>query len=349
MQTRVLYRKVARKVLSETLHVKKGEALTVEAWNNGVEFGRIVVAEARAIGCTAVMLFEDEDAHVEGVRRSPSDMVGLMGKNEYNLLAGTDAYVFIPGQALAAYSRTLSPAEQANSTRYNSSWYDAAKAARLRGARLTFGYVGRDMARMLGRDIDDIVRSQLMAALTDYGEISQTATALSSTLSDGTNVELDSQGATLRFALKGALTVDDGIVDEKDLAIGNNMAYIPPGLVTKGVDPDSVEGKLKVSRTLTKYGVLGGAELEFKGGRLMRWKSREGTKLRKLLTSVPEDKRRLSLLGVGINPVLNYGFGQDRFVRGAVTLGGLGFNALMRGSSLSIGGRLTLSRGTLTA
>lgn len=319
----------------------------MEAWNNGLDFARQVVEEARAMGCTAVILLEDEKAYVEGVRRAPKDTLGLMGKNEYSLLSGTDAYVFVPGQALASYSKTLTPAELADSTRYNSSWYEAAKKAGLRGARLTFGYVGKDMARMLGLSVDDVVGGQLKAALTDYAELSEKAALVGSHLSEGAEAALGSGDASLRFTLKGELEVEDGIVDERDVASGNNMTYIPPGLVTKELDPDSVEGRVKVATTLTKYGVLNGAELEFKSGRLVGRKSRDMAKLERLLNSVPEEKRKLMLTSVGVNPALRYGLGQDRFVRGTVTLGGLGFNAVVKKADLSVAGSPVVSQGLL--
>jgi leucyl aminopeptidase (aminopeptidase T) len=340
-----LYSRVAKKVLTETLQVKKGQALTVEAWNNGLDFARHAVAEARAMGCTAIVVFEDEQAYVEGVRRAPKDSLGLMGKNEYNLLSGTDGYIFVPGQALTAYSKTLTPGELADSTRYNSSWYEAAKKAKLRGARLTFGYAGRDMARMLGKTIDEVVAGQLRAALADYSDISQSAGKVAAQLEEGAEATLDSGGASLRFTLKGDLDVEDGIVDEKDLAGGNNVAYIPPGLVTKELDPESVDGRVRVSSSLTKYGVLGGAELEFKSGRLVGWKSKDKVRLERLLNSAPPEKRKLVLVGVGTNPILRYGFGQDRFVRGSVTLGGLGFVAVVRKAVLSAKGSQIVRRG----
>ena len=342
-----MYRSVAKKVLTETLRMKKGEALTVEAWNNGIGFARLAVAEARAMGCTAVMILEDEQAFVEGVRRAPKDSLGTMGKNEYSLLSGSDAYIFVPGQALAVYSKTLTPAELVDSTRYNASWYEAAKKAGLRGARMVFGYVGKDMARMLGKSVDDIVKGQLRAALIDYGSISVDAGKIASQLTDGSEVTLGSAGAALRFALKGEMEVEDGIVDEKDVAEGGNMTYIPPGLVTKEVDPGSVNGKLKVSRTLTKFGWIAGAELEFKDGKLVGWKSKDAVRLEKVLKGVPEEKRRVVLMGVGVNPALRYGFGQDRFVRGTVTLAGLGFTPVVKSASLSAGPTPLVRKGAL--
>lgn len=344
-----LYRQVAKKVLEETLQMKKGEAVTVETWNNGLGFARHVVGEARAMGCTAIMILEDEEAYVKGVRRAPKDSVGAMGRNEYSLLSGTDGYVFIPGPVISPYSRTLTQSERADSTRYNSSWYEAAEKAKLRGARLAFGHAGREMANMLGKSVGEIVRSQLKAALVDYGDLSMKSRELASRLSEGSEVTLNTGAASLRFVLKGELAVEDGIVDREDVASGNNMTYVPPGLITKELEPESVEGTVRISKSLTKYGVLDGAELEFRGGRLDGWKSRDRARLDRLLKPVPEEKRRLALLGIGANTALRYGLGQDRFVSGSVTLAGLGFNATIKDADLAVGGSTLIAKGVLKA
>ena len=343
-----LYRRVAKKVLSETLHVKNGESITVETWNTGFDFASRTVAEARSMGCTAIMIVEDEDAYVEGVRRAPKDSVGKMGKNEYNMLAGTDAYVFVPGPVISAYSKRLTSSERAESTRYNSSWYDAADKAKLRGARLSFGYVGKDLAKMLGKSIPQAVEGQLRAALVDFGEVSKAAGVLRSELSDGAEITVESGNATLRFNLKGELDLQDGLVDDQDVSDGNNMAYVPPGFVSKETDPDSVEGRLKMSPTLTPMGVVSNAEFEFKGGRLVGWKSSDKAKMAKLLDPIPEAKRRFSLMGIGLNPAMKYGLGQDRFVGGAVTLAGLGFSAVVRNATVSASGGALVRDGKLS-
>jgi leucyl aminopeptidase (aminopeptidase T) len=332
-----LYTKVVRKVLTETLHVSKGDSVTVEAWDNGLPFARRALTEARAMGCRAILIYEDEKAYVEGVRRAPKDSVGVMGKNEYGLLAGTDAYIFVPGQALGNYSKTLKPQERTESTRYNSSWYDAAAKAGLSGARLTFGYVGKDLARLLGKRIEDIVGAQLRAALVDYGEIAGYARKMSPLLVDGASVKLLSGKNELRFTLRGGLEIEDGVVDDEDRRTGNNMAYVPPGYATKEVDPRSADGRLTLANTLTKFGVIPHAELEFKDGMLVQWKSEDRAKLRKLFEDVPPQERRLTLVGIGLNPVLGYGYGQDRFVREAVTLAGFGFTGLASKGRLNVG------------
>ncbi len=341
-----LYTKVALKVLKETLQVRKGESLTVETWDNGLPFARRVLAEARALGCTAIMIYEDEWAYVDGVRRAPEDSVGMMGKNEYGLLSGTDSYVFVPGQALGAYSRTLKPEEREKSTRYNSSWYEAAEKAGLKGARLSFGYVGKDLARILGMKVQDVVQAQLKAALTDFGQVSRAAGTVSGLLGDG-GAELETQRAGLTFSLKGELTVDDGVVDDQDRKTGNNMAYVPPGFVGKEVDPDSANGTVVFTDTLTEYGVIRSARLDFRDGAVVGWESSDKRAMKKLIESVSPEKRRLKLITVGLNPGMKYGVGQDRFVGGSVTLAGFGFRGQVKKGTLKAGGSTVVSGGRL--
>jgi leucyl aminopeptidase (aminopeptidase T) len=235
--------KVAKKVLQKTLSVKKGETVTVESWNNGLEFARILLAEARAMGTTAVLVLEDEGAYIEGVKRSPKNTLGKMGGNEYGMLKGTDAYVFIPGPLLAAYQTKINPRLMSDSTRYNSSWYDAAKKAKLKGARLTFGYIGEEMARIMGRTVQQVAERQLSAALVNFEGISSRARRLSSGLTDGSKVSVRAGGARLEFILKGETTIEDGVVSPQDMRAGNNMTYVRPDSCRKGSNPHQLQGR----------------------------------------------------------------------------------------------------------
>jgi leucyl aminopeptidase (aminopeptidase T) len=343
-----LYRRVAKKVLSETLAVKKGEAVTVESWNNGLEFARSVVAEARAIGCAAVLSLEDEEAYIEGASRAPKDRIGMMGRNEYGMIEGTDAYVFIPGPLLAPYQTRIKPQLMSESTKYNRSWYEAAEKAKLKGARLAFGYIGEEMAGVMGRTVQQVVERQLKAALVDFGDIAKTGQRVSSLFANGSEAVVQAGRSRLQFTLKGETTIEDGVVSRADVGAGDNIAYVPPGFVSRSVDPASVSGTLSVSKTLTRLGLLEDAVLAFREGRLVRWKSRGSmSMLMELIKAVPEQNRRMTILNVGINPKMDYLFGQDRMVAGSVTAGGFGFMAVIRRADLTVGGRHVVTGGKL--
>jgi leucyl aminopeptidase (aminopeptidase T) len=348
-----LYSSVAKKILTESINAKKGDSITIESWNTGLDFARQVMIEARSMGCIPVLLFEDETAYIDGVKSSPPDSLGLMGKQESALLSGTDAYVFIPGPPIAVYSKSLTAEQKSRSTAYNSSWYEAAEKAKLRGVRMSFGYIGEDYSRLLHKPVAEIVKHQLNAVLVDFQEISSKGKEIASRLQDESEVSLLSgAGAKLSFRLKGDLAIEDGIVDENDVASGENIAYIPPGFVSKGIDPSSGNGKVRISPSITRLGMIEDSTLEFKDGKLVSYESKSGPQrkmLRELVESVPEVSRNLTQLTIGLNPKMKYGYGQDRFPRGSLGLAGFGFSCVARASDLSVSGNAIFNFSRLKA
>lgn len=349
MSDKELYDKVARKTLTETLHLGKGETITIETWGNGLPLAKRFLLEARRLGAIPVLLFEDEATYTESISVTPRDVLGTMGRHEYGLLAGSDAYLFIPGPPIGAYAPKLDRKLVSDSTRYNASWYEAAAKAGLRGARLPFGFVGREYARLLGKKPEEMARNQLKAALVDFRSIGARGRAIAEKLQDGDVATLRTGGESIEFTLKGEVVVEDGVVDASDVANGNNVTYIPPGLVSKQVEPSSASGSLKLSPTVTKLGILKDATLGFKGGKLVEWRSKGSPRvLSELVESVQPEKRALSLLTIGINPSMKYDNGQDRMVAGALAVSGFGLSGIVRNGTLALGGRPLVQKGRLS-
>ncbi len=339
---------VARKVIFESLRLKKGESVTVETWNNGLALARRFVVEARRIGALPIMIFEDEDTYVDSVRNTPKDTVGKMGRHEYELLAASDAYFFIPNEILEAYTKRLTPEEVDQATGYGSSWYEAAEKAKLRGARMSFGFAGKELARMLGKGLDEITIHQLKATLVDFGALKKTGKELESHLPNNSAGILISGGSQLEFEFEDGMGLEDGVVDEEDISTGHNMAYLPPGMLTKKVKVGSVRGKVKLSPTLAWLGMVDDAVLEFESGQLVRWSSRSSKKrLDSLINDQPENERKVSAVTIGLNPLVRYGYAQDRFVAGSIGVSGLGFTGIVRKGTLRADQIVLVDKGKL--
>lgn len=344
-----LHDEVARKVISETLHLKKGESVTVETWNNGLPIALRFVGEARRTGAIPLTLFEDEDTYVFGVKNAPADARGKMGKHEHGLLAASDTYIFIPNELLEGYTSRLTPEEVEAATGYGGSWYEAAEKAGLRGARMSFGFAGKNLAKLLGKSLEEIELHQLKAALVDFGSIRKAGKELASRLPDSGSGSLTSPGGShLKFEYERGEHIEDGIVDAKDVATGHNMAYLPPGFLRKGVKPGSVSGRVKLSPTIGWTGIIGDATLDFDKGRLVKWSSKSSRRmLDEAIEGQAEDERVVSALTIGLNPLMNYGYGQDRFVAGSIGVVGLSFTGIVRSGTLRAGHSVLVNRGRL--
>lgn len=340
---------VARKVISETLNLKKGETVTVETWNNGLPIALKFVGEARRIGAIPITLFEDEETYVMGVKNAPKDARGKMGKHEHGLLAHSDAYFFIPNELLEGYTKRLTPDETEEATGYGDSWYEAAEKAKLRGGRMSFGFAGKELAKMVGKSLEEIQVHQLKASLVDFGAIRKAGRDVASRLPDSGGGSLVSSGGShLRFEFNRGSHIEDGVVDAKDVSTGHNMAYLPPGFLRKEVRPESVSGRVKVSPSLAWTGMIEDATLEFERGKLVSWKSSSSKRrLDEAIEDQAADERVISALIIGLNPLMKYGYGQDRFVSGAIGLAGLSFTAMVRNGTLRAGHSVIVNKGKL--
>jgi leucyl aminopeptidase (aminopeptidase T) len=344
-----LYKAVAKKVLTESLNVKPGESVTIETWTGGLPLAKSIVLEAKKMGAVPLVTYEDERNYVTGVRTTPSNLLGKMGKHEKALLANTDAYVFIPGPPIAGYYPKITRKEFIDSTSYNESWYEAAKQSRLRGARITSGYVGNELARLLGKERDEIVALQLRAALVNLEEIRSKAGRLLKRMVEGASVTVSSEGAELTAKLAGGIEVQDGVTDAKDVEDGENMSYLPPGYVYKDFDVKTVDGVARFGPSLTRFGMLRDSEIVVEKGKFATWSSKSSRDVLKALEKVlPEKGRVPSYVIVGLNQKMKFGYAQDRFPEGSVTLG-VGFAGIMRKGTLTLDGKTVVSEGKLSA
>lgn len=345
-----LYSRVASKLLSESLNLKKGESITIETWNNGLPFAQQVVMEARKMGAIPLVAYEDEEAFVQGAKTMDKEVLGKMGKHELGMLSGSDAYVFIPGHPLSAYYGGLSAQEKSATIGYNSEWYDAAEKARLRGVRMSFGYATKEMAKILGNPVEKIVAHQLNAFLqTDLNSLVNRGRQLARLMQEGVTCTVSSSdGSKLEFQLRGSPDIEDGVIDESDLSQGTNMHYLPPGFVSQRVDPSLATGKVKVFAT-TRFGIVKDAMLEFDSGKLVKWESKTSKKeLSKTVESIEEESRKLGTMLIGMNPALKLGYGVDRFVSGSISLNVTSkLGATVQKGSLSIDDREIVKSGKL--
>jgi leucyl aminopeptidase (aminopeptidase T) len=343
---RQLLDQVAAKVLHDSLRVKKGENLTIESWNTGLPFAERVRVKAREFGASPVLLLEDEDSFLEGVRMDVERGWSRMGEHEFALLSKTDAYVFIPGPVLAG-SSGLTPDELAAATDYNPSWYAAARKAQLRGVRMTFGYVGPEMAKALRRPIDEIVEHQLRGALVVLQKVRASARKLSRLLRPGSAATLSAEGEVLRFQLGKESGLDGGVVSREKLAAGENMVNIPPGYFGRAIATGTISGAVRLHAPVPRLRAVVDLRFEFENGKLTSWECpRHRAWLDDLVRSTQPERRTFGAVVVGLNPALRCGYGQDRLTEGAVSLVGM-FQSTARSATLDVDGTPVTSDGEM--
>jgi leucyl aminopeptidase (aminopeptidase T) len=187
----------------------------------------------------------------------------------------------------------------------------------------------------------------LNAALVDFDSVGRSAKAIAGKFRDGTSVSISGRGTDLTLELHGDLDIQDGRTDASDVASGENVSYVPPGFVFKEIEGGSAKGRVRLAPTLTRFGLLRNADLVVRDGHIVEWSSEASPKvLASLAEAIPERSRVLRAVTVGLNPMMRYGFGQDRFPAGAVGLVST-FTGILRGVTLKAGSEAVVRAGTL--
>ena len=66
-----------------------------------------------------------------------------------------------------------------------------------------------------------------------------------------------------------------------------------------------------------------------------------------LINDQPESKRKIDELTIGLNPLVRYGYAEDRFVSGSIGISGLEFTGIVRNGSLRADQKLLIDKGKL--
>jgi leucyl aminopeptidase (aminopeptidase T) len=196
--------------------------------------------------------------------------------------------------------------------------------------------------------VNTIIRHLLAASLVDFRSLGKKAREIAAQLGEGTEATVLTPGSKIAFKLTATQEIEDGIIDKSDVESGSNVCYVPPGYVYVELDQKSVSGKFTISPTVTRFGLIKDATLEFKDGELLRWKSSASAKiLGELVESASDASKRISSMTVGLNPVLKYGYGLNANSAGVIGLRVLGVNATTKQGSLMVEGKTIVAKGKL--
>jgi aminopeptidase len=354
---------LARSVLARTLRVRRGENVVIESWSESLPWAKPFVAEARRMGAHPLLLYEDEETFWGSLNAGKSRATGRVGSHEWAALDKTSAYVFFFGPSEWPRFDDLPPAKQVGVAAYNPEWYRRAAKAKVRGARMYLGRASQLAADRWKLDLHDWQNELLRASLVPPSEMHRLGRRIGERMRKGKLVKVShSNGTEISFRLgKFPIQLDDAIVDASDLKAGNNMAWIPGGVVGVAIDHTSAEGSVSGNHTTyPNTGPVSGAHWKFVDGRLTDQSYESGgDPIQTAYAKAPRaGKDRLGYFSVGLNPEIARLPQMEDQELGAVTLqiGGNTFRGgrnaspfgtwmVLKGADVSIDGKPLLQDG----
>lgn len=335
-----LERDAARSIVTKYLKIRPGENTIIESWEHTMPLARAMVDEVRRVGGHTLFVYEDEDSWWRAVDRKQIKLLGESSAPEWAALGATNVYVNFwgPGDG----PRMEKDIEDALDPAFDwlGRWYEVARKAKLRGGRMTVGFVTEGRAKEWGLDRARWEENVLRACLTDPQAMAKSAARLTKSLSHGKKVRITHpNGTDLVVGLAG---LTPRLTDGRPRAYRRGdpssgmLQQIPSGTLDVLLDSETAEGSFCANRrTNIWWNVYSGGVLEFTGGKLSTYSLEEGAKMfRRRYSSGTAGKDRTSMLKLGLNPAVRDVPNLETIEGGSVSLQ-IGGNQGLGGSNSS--------------
>ena len=309
--------------------------------------------ECRKAGAETTTMFWSEPVWYWSLENLPLDWLRGASKTDSTLLDVATASISVAGAADPRPMGKISAERWEANSEGADAYYRKAMERKVRNVTLAIGAVTPQRARAYGFNYTAWKRTTENALRADYGKIAETGRRLRGVL-DGVTHEVQitsGTGTDLRFRLAGRKAwVDDGVLDDEDLAAGTFDTTLPAGCINVAPDEESANGTVAFDLPIPQRGkLIKGLKWEFKDGRISSFSAKtNGDMIVPVWEKATGDRSRFGLFGIGFNPAAKTGFLANNIASGAVTIG-VGENKIFGGKNVStFGFQGTLKKSTVT-
>ncbi len=348
---------LARSVLTRNLKLRRGERLIVEAWTHTLPWATAFLREARRLGASPMVVYDDEHGYWDAVEAGEAKAVGTIGRQEWAALRASDVYVHMWGPGDRLRLNALPDKTQKDLFGWNERWYAVANAAKLRGARLEIGRPYPSLAAAYGVDeaawTDQLVR----ATLVDPTRLARAAAPIATALSKGSRLRIrhpNGTDLTVGLAHRAVRQYTASPRPASRLGRYDRLMTVPGGVVGTSLDESVADGTFVANRTnYFDDGIATGGVFHFRHGKLTGRSFDVGAeRFDRPYAKGGKGRDRPGMLRIGLNPELHNTPQVEDIERGAVmvSVGGnkyaggrntssfFGF-AICAGGSVEIDGR----------
>ncbi|MCI4326199.1 MAG: aminopeptidase [Thermoplasmata archaeon] len=302
--------RVAKSVLKNNLQLKAGEQVVIEAWTHTLPWAVAFAREARRMGASPLVPYEDEAAFWDSVDAGEERVLGKAAAHEWAALGKTDVYIHMWGPGDRVRLRALPAARRDRLFAFNNGWYEAARKAGVRGARLELGRPYPTLAKAYDVDEQVWVDQLVKSTLEDPRAIARRGAPIAKALTQGKKLRIrDDRGSDLTLGLlrkpaKSEYGRSDPAERKKPFS---SLFYLPAGSLRVPLDMGVADGTLVGNRTnYYEDGVASGGTFHFEKGKLTEATFEHGgDRFDADFKTGGKGRDRPGQLGIGLNSALH--------------------------------------------
>ncbi len=345
--------KIAQNLVNQSLRIREEDVVLITTARHTLDLADDMAIACRKIGAETTTAYFSEPLWYWSLRELPLDWLRGPSKIDLTLLDVATALMNVGGVADPRPMTKISPERWAANSEGADHWYRKLLERKVRSATVAMGMVTPQRARSYGFSFPAWKRAVETALKADYSKIAEAGGRLREVF-DGTSHEVhitSRSGTDLRFRLAARkCKVDDGVLDDEDLAAGTFETELPAGTVYVAPDETSANGTIVFDLPIAQRGRwIRGVSWSFENGVIQKFTAtKNGDMIIPLWEKSSGDKSRFGWFGIGMNYAAKIGYLDNTTVQGAVTLG-IGDNKVFGGGNVStFGFQGTLHKATVS-
>lgn len=312
----------------------------IQAGRHTVDLATQVALEAFKVGADPAILYEDDDYFYGQFKHLTEDQLRKTSAHCLGIADYAQSYVWIGGVEDPAPMRRVPKNKWAAMFQGEEAHYRKNLEKKQKQVSLALGAVTRARARTYGFNFAKWKRMVEEAIATDYPSMRRTAGVLSGLFQRAAEIRVRADNGTdLRFRLAGearAPFVDDGIIGDEDLAVGNTTTALPAGGIFIAPIEESANGTVVSDVGIPQVGtMIEGLAWTFRDGRVVDFTAKRNVQNAQLNYAEGTGARDVfGSFGIGLNRKIVPGYLDSYYARGTVSIG-IGDNQSLRGANTS--------------
>ena len=331
---------IARSIIRDSLRTQPDEPIIIQAGTHTVDLAAQVAIEAYKAGADPAILVENDDVFYSQFKYLTEEQLRKTSAHCLGIADYVRSYVWIGGVENPAAMRTVPKSKWAAMFEGEDAHHRKNLEKKQKQVGVALGAVTRARAKTYGFNYNAWKKMVESAISVDYNEMRRRGDVLSELFRRPAQIRIKADNGTdLRFRLAGESRpthVDDGVLSDEDLAIGNTTTSLPAGGAFIAPAEDSARGTFVADVKIPSVGsLIDGISWTFDGGRVVEFSAKKNLANAQLnYADATGAKDRFGSFGIGLNKKIVPGYLNSYYARGTVSIG-IGDNADLGGTNVS--------------
>lgn len=360
------FEEVAHKIVTVCARIEEDETVYIRGRADNREFCEALALECRKKGAYPIIEAVSDDYRFRDLTETPIDVIKKAPPHFISALKETDVFFSVGVEPKDPRRFRDIPEERDAARRQFSKHIIDLFNSYPSKRRLGIGFPTKEQAALYNIDFEKFYNMFWKAMNIDYKILSENAKKLASIIRDATDIHITTaKGTDLHMNIEGRrISLDDGIIDDDDMSIGNTLLNLPTGEVYTTPHEDEVYGTVVFDLAFHRGHKMEDITVEINNGIATPVKAQTGFSVfKEVLENASGDRYKIGELGIGLNPEVTKAVGYvltDEKIIGTIHLafgenrgyGGknesdLHWDVLVMKPTMTVDGTLLMDKGNL--